>query len=127
MIGRGALVLACAFVLLPAPALAQKLYKHTDEKGNVVYSDRPNAAGQPAEKQKPVNAGSPEATRQTEILRQEALRARRQDEFAARRRAAAAQPPVPSGRPTGTVVIRDPNLPPTPPADSQRRYYYDGR
>jgi hypothetical protein len=49
---------------MAAPALAQKLYKHVDENGNVLFSDRPPQAGHKAETLRSPNVAAPEATRQ---------------------------------------------------------------
>jgi hypothetical protein len=65
-------------LVLSAPAVAQKLYKHVDEKGNVTYTDRPAKADQKPEKPKNPNVASPEARQQLqhaelERRREEAL------------------------------------------------------
>ena len=45
-------------------AAAQTLYRSVDEKGNVVYSDRPQNRDQKPAKPPPANVASPEARRQ---------------------------------------------------------------
>lgn len=69
-----------------APAPVQRLYKHVDEKGNVVFTDRPQRAGQKAEKTKPANVESPESTRQLEYARRERLRENRAEQAAQQQR-----------------------------------------
>lgn len=49
---------------MTAPALAQKLYKHVDEEGRVLFSDRPLQPGHKAESLNGPNVASPDATRQ---------------------------------------------------------------
>lgn len=67
-------------LVLSTPLLAQKLYRHVDENGKVVYSDRAPQAGHKAETQKAANVASPEARRQLE----NAERAREREEQAER-------------------------------------------
>jgi hypothetical protein len=50
--------------LAAASASAQNLYRGVDEKGNVVYSDRPQKADQKPTKPPAPNVESPEARRQ---------------------------------------------------------------
>jgi hypothetical protein len=61
-------------MLLSAPAAAQKLYKHVDEKGNVTYTDRAPKGDQKAEKLKAPNVASPEASRQLQYAAREKQR-----------------------------------------------------
>jgi hypothetical protein len=67
-------------LVLSTPLLAQKLYRHVDENGKVVFSDRAPQPGQKAETQKAANVASPEARRQLQI----AERARQREEQAER-------------------------------------------
>lgn len=125
------LVLACFACAATSGAVGadRKLYKGVDEKGNVVYSDRPAKADHSPEKRKPTNVASPEATRQLEAERQDMIQRRREEEVRARQfrqqQERASQPPRSSSQ---NVVRRtDPNLPDAPPPSSDRRYYYGGR
>src|SRR5688572_16564424 len=63
---RTRLIFAALILTICTSAVAQKLYRHVDEKGNVTFSDRPKQAGQKAEKPKTANVMSPEARRQLE-------------------------------------------------------------
>lgn len=113
-----------AIWLLVSPCLhAGEMYRHIDEKGNVVFSDRPKQAGQIAEKKKTTNVASGEARRQLEMERAEVLHQRREEQFAAQRRAAAPRPYTPPNPPR--YGRHDPSLPDSPPVDSERRYYYN--
>ena len=85
-------------VLSPSTVLAQKLYKHVDADGKIVYTDRPAEAGQKAIVQKAPNVASPEARRQDEYGRRQSLReeqaeraAQQQRHLAQRRREAEAE------------------------------------
>ena len=85
-------------LLWSSSVLAQKLYRHTDADGKVVYSDRPAEAGQKAVPQKSPNVASPEASRQIEYERRNKLReeqaerhAQQQRYLAPRRREAEAE------------------------------------
>lgn len=77
-------------LLLSTPTIGQKLYRHVDEKGVVTYTDRPREAGQKAEKAKPTNVESPDATRQMH-LQLNARNREDQAERAAQRRRHVAQ------------------------------------
>jgi len=123
------LAAAMLLVLSAGDAFAQagKLYRHVDEQGNVVFSDRPSKADQSPEKKKPANAASSEATRQYETERRELLR-RRRDEALATQRHREAQERAAERERMAKNQSRgrryDPNLPDSPPPDSERRYYY---
>jgi len=65
---------------------AQKLYKHVDADGKIVYTDRPQEAGQKAIVQKAPNVASPEATRQVEHARREKLREEQAERLAQQQR-----------------------------------------
>ena len=67
-----------------------QLYKNVDEKGRVVYTDAPKAAGQKGAKMNPVNVESPEARRQMSIE----LQTKRQEENAERTAAARRNAPI---------------------------------
>lgn len=124
--------IAAALLLFCACVQAGQLYRHVDEKGNVTFSDRPQQADQKTEKQKSANAASSEATRQMELEKRDSARHRYEEDLAARRRADAARRSLresspPSAPPTygrGRYHY-DPNLPDSPPPDSERRYYYN--
>lgn len=73
-------------LLSSSTALGQKLYKHVDADGKVVFSDRPAAAGQKAVPQKSANVASPEATRQLEHARRQNLREEQAERFAQQQR-----------------------------------------
>ena len=83
-------VLFAVLVLGATGAAAQKLYKHVQPDGSVVYSDRPAAAGQKEEKRKPANVASPEANRQLRLENRE-RQIEYQEEVAAQRRRHQAQ------------------------------------
>jgi Domain of unknown function (DUF4124) len=90
--GLGLLVLSSSTVL------AQKLYKHVDADGKIVYTDRPAEAGQKPIVQKSPNVASPEARRQDDYARRQSLReeqaermAQQQRHLAQRRRDAEAE------------------------------------
>ena len=120
------------FVLCAAASVAngadRKLYRGMDEKGNVVYSDRPAKADHSPEKKKSTYVASPEATRQSQAERGDMMQRHREEEARARQfrqQERASRPPPTTTR---NVVRRtDPNLPDTPQPSSDRRYYYGGR
>jgi hypothetical protein len=117
--------IACG-LLGAALAAAGQLYKHTDDKGNVVYSDRPGKGGDVPQKTQRPNAASPEATRQYEMERRELLRKRQEEAVRARQ---LREQQERSSRPTqgpGPSYVRrtDPNLPDSPPPSTERRDYY---
>lgn len=121
-----AAALACGLLGATFGAAAGQLYKHTDDKGNVVYTDRPGRVGDVPQKVQRPNVASPEATRQYEIERGELLR-KRQDE--ARRARLLREQQERASRPTQSVgpsYVRrtDPNLPDSPPPSTERRDYY---
>jgi hypothetical protein len=68
------------------PAFSQKLYRHVDEKGKVTYADRPQEAGQAAEKPKTANVESPEARRQLHYHLQDRQREEQAERAAQQRR-----------------------------------------
>jgi hypothetical protein len=78
--GLGLLVLASSTVF------AQKLYRHVDADGKVVFSDRPEKAGQKALPHKSANVASPEATRQLEHDRRAKLREEQAERLAQQQR-----------------------------------------
>jgi hypothetical protein len=83
---RVVLVSLSLMMLFSSAALAQKLYKHVDADGKVVFSDRPAEAGQKAIPQKGPNVASPEATRQLEYARREKLREEQAERIAQQQR-----------------------------------------
>jgi Domain of unknown function (DUF4124) len=123
--------LAVAAAALSTLAHAGPLYKHVDEKGNVVFSDRPASGKQKPEKAQAPNVASRHATRQYEIERQEWLQRRREEEIAARRlryaqdREAARQRAAAEALRHGLPY--DPALPNSPAPSSERQHYYNGR
>jgi hypothetical protein len=78
--------LLAVLLALASPAAAQKLYKHVDANGNVVFTDRPVNAGQKAEKPKTANVASPEAVRQLEYAERERRREERAERAAQQQR-----------------------------------------
>jgi hypothetical protein len=78
-------------LMLSTPTIAQKLYKHVDETGKIVFTDRPPQAGAKAEKQKPPNVAAPEATRQLRYEAQASEREERADRAAQQQRHRAQQ------------------------------------
>ena len=124
-------ILICVLCAAASVAIGadRRLYKGVDEKGNVVYSDRPAKADHSPEKKQSANVASPEATRQLETERRDMMQRHREEEARARQfrqqQERASRPPSTTTR---NVVRRtDPNLPETPPPTSDRRYYYNGR
>ena len=116
-----ALVLIVAF----APAFAQGVYRHVDERGRVTFSDVPPDKSAQRLKQAAPNVGSPEAVKQLEIAKRERQQLEAEERLAAQRRAIAAKPPPPPppliipGRRGGY----DSTQPPAQAAgDSSRRY-----
>ena len=57
-------LVACVTAIASAAATGQSLYRSVDEKGNVVYSDRPQNRDQKPAKPPAPNVASPEARRQ---------------------------------------------------------------
>ena len=88
--GAAVVSIVLAFALASGSSFAQKLYKHVDEKGNVVFSDRPQKADQKAEKARKPNVSSSEATRQTQIEMNNSRREEMAERNAQQRRAASA-------------------------------------
>lgn len=82
-----ALLAAALALALASPALAQKLYKHVDKDGKVTFADRPQQAGQKAEKPKVANVESPEARRQLQHQMYERQREEHADRMAQQQRA----------------------------------------
>lgn len=80
---------AIALACVHGTGVAQKMYKHVDEKGNVSFSDRPQKAQQKTEKAQAPNVASREATRQLQIESQNSMREEQAQRAAAQRRAAA--------------------------------------
>jgi len=78
-------------VLTSSTGFAQKLYRHVDADGKVVFSDRPAAAGQKALQQKSANVAAPEATRQVDNARREKLREEQAERLAQQQRYQAQQ------------------------------------
>jgi hypothetical protein len=81
---RTLILLACA-AALAGPAAAQKLYKYTDAKGNVIYTDKlpPSAAGKPSEqlnRQGTVTKRNEGALTPEQIVAKEAERKRKLEE-----------------------------------------------
>ncbi|MFM9887257.1 MAG: DUF4124 domain-containing protein [Burkholderiales bacterium] len=119
-------VAAILLALLPAASIAGtssgKLYRHLDDKGNIVFSDRPAQAGQAPEKMKAPNVASPDASWQIEAEGREAYRRAQEERNHVRRgeitqRQQSSAPPTRSGR-------YDPNLPDSQaPGDTTRRSY----
>lgn len=116
-----ALVLTVAL----APAFAQGVYRHVDERGRVTFSDVPPDKSAQRLKQAAPNVGSPEAVKQLEIAKRERQQLEAEERLAAQRRAIAAKPPPPPppliipGRRGGY----DSTQPPAQAAgDSSRRY-----
>jgi pyridoxine/pyridoxamine 5'-phosphate oxidase len=68
----------------------RQLYKNVDEKGRVVYTDAPKAAGQKGAKMNAVNVESPEARRQMSIE----MQTKQQEEYAERAAAARRAAPI---------------------------------
>jgi len=83
---RSALPAVLLALAVAWPAFAQKLYRHVDEKGKVTYADRPQEAGQPAEKPKTANVESPEARRQLYYHEQDRQREEQAERAAQQRR-----------------------------------------
>jgi hypothetical protein len=76
-------VLVAGWILLllsSSTALAQRLYKHVDADGKVIFSDRPAQGDQEPIEQKSNNVATPEARRQLESQ----LREKRREEEAQR-------------------------------------------
>jgi uncharacterized protein DUF4124 len=95
---RAALIVTGLVLTMCTPVLAQKLYRHVDEKGNVSFSDRPQQAGQKAEKPNVPNVASPEERRQLQYGEYASQReeqaeraAQQQRHYAQRRREAEAE------------------------------------
>jgi uncharacterized protein DUF4124 len=80
------LIAALLAFAVAGPAFAQKLYRHVDEKGKVTYADRPQEAGQAAEKPKTANVESPEARRQLHYHLQDRQREEQAERAAQQRR-----------------------------------------
>jgi hypothetical protein len=80
---------AAVLAVSSGTSLAQKMYRHVDEKGNVSFSDRPQKAEQKAEKTQKPNVASREATRQLQIQDAASKREEAAERAAAQRRAAA--------------------------------------
>ena len=117
-----ALVLTVAF----APAFAQGVYRHVDERGRVTFSDVPPDKSAQRLKQTAPNVGSPEAVKQLEIAKRERQQLEAEERLAAQRRASAAQPASPPPPPLiipGRRGGYDSTQPPAQAAgDSSRRY-----
>jgi hypothetical protein len=84
-----AVIAAVATLVVCMPAAAQKLYRHVDENGKVVYTDRPQHANQKAEKLKAPNVTSPEASRQLDYAVRERKREEQAERLAQQQRAMA--------------------------------------
>ena len=117
-----ALALTVAF----APAFAQGVYRHVDERGRVTFSDVPSDKSAQRLKQAAPNVGSPEAVKQLEIAKRERQQLEAEERLAAQRRASAAQPASPPPPPLiipGRRGGYDSTQPPAQAAgDSSRRY-----
>jgi hypothetical protein len=83
---RAALVAASLALATCAPASAQTLYRHVDGNGNVTFADRPQQAGQKAEKPKAGNVESPEASRQLRYQLDDRQREEQADRMAQQQR-----------------------------------------
>jgi hypothetical protein len=114
---RSALLCIVLGLLAAGAGAAGKLYKHVDEHGNVTYTDVPVSSKDEKIKPKPPNVTSSEATYQ---LYQAEIEA--QMNLMRRGYGSTGQPSTPAYIYRG--YVRDPALPPTPPVDSNRRYYY---
>jgi len=75
----------------PAGGARGTLYRHVDANGKVVYTDRPDAAGEQGRRVAPPNVESPEARRQMNIDLQNRSREEYADRVAATRRQSAIQ------------------------------------
>jgi len=109
-----------------APAMAQGVYRHVDERGRVTFSDVPPDKTARQLKQAPPNVGSKEAVNQLDMARRDRQQLEAEERSAAQRRAAAAQPPPPPPPPLiipGRRGGYDSTQPPAQAAgDSSRRY-----
>ncbi len=114
-----------ALAVVAAPASAQGLYRHVDERGRVTYSDVPSDNNAQRLKQAAPNVGSKEAVKQLEMAKRDRQQLEAEERLAAQRRAIAATP----APPPQPVIIPgrrggyDSTQPPAQAAgDSSRRY-----
>jgi hypothetical protein len=80
------LVAGLILLLLSSTTLAQRLYKHVDADGKVVFSDRPAQGDQEPIEQRSGNVASPEATRQLQYQLREKRREEQAERFAQQQR-----------------------------------------
>ena len=118
---RAALIAGSLALAACWPAFAQKVYRHVDERGKVTFADRPQEAGQKAEKQKTANVESAEARRQLDHQLDDRQREEQASRMAQQQRHQAQRQREMEAELERRAREADPNSPPQDPYRPRRR------